>query len=264
MLGLVKRVQVVCEKKTEPQIEKEYPDVFQGIDKVTVQIDGVLFWRVLDPFTASYGVVHPEYAVTWLAQTTMHSELGKLTLDKVLREKESLTANIVHSINQASDEWGIKCLHYGIKDICSPLQVNKSGQMQVEAELKKKATVLESEGTREASINVAKEAQAVLAKAEAEAKAIHLLSEALTEQNGNAAASLSAAEQHVFAVFNLAIALNTILLPSNTGNLGGLVSQAITSTLAKPCPKESTEGNKEFDSKELKSQSASSQKPRPQ
>uniref|UniRef100_A0A7N6BB67 Stomatin-like protein 2, mitochondrial n=1 Tax=Anabas testudineus TaxID=64144 RepID=A0A7N6BB67_ANATE len=233
-----------------------------SLDNVTLQIDGVLYLRILDPFKASYGVEDPEYAVTQLAQTTMRSELGKLTLDKVFRERESLNSNIVHSINQASDEWGIRCLRYEIKDIHVPPRVKESMQMQVEAERKKRATVLESEGTREAAINVAEgskqaqilasegqkaeqinkaagEAQAVLAKAEAKAKAIRMLSEALTEQNGSAAASLSVAEQYVSAFSNLAKESNTILLPSNTGDISGMVTQAMTiyNTLAKTSPK---------------------------
>ncbi|CAL9683621.1 unnamed protein product [Knipowitschia caucasica] len=229
-----------------------------SLDNVTLQIDGVLYLRILDPFKASYGVEDPEYAVTQLAQTTMRSELGKLTLDKVFRERESLNSNIVHSINQASDEWGIRCLRYEIKDIHVPPRVKESMQMQAQAERKKRATVLESEGSREAAINVAEgrkqsqilasegekaeqinqaagEAQAVLAKAEAKAKAIRLLSDALTEQNGNAAASLSVAEQYVSAFSNLAKQSNTILLPTNTGDISGMVTQAMTiySTLAK-------------------------------
>ncbi|KAF6714901.1 Stomatin-like protein 2, mitochondrial [Oryzias melastigma] len=237
-----------------------------SLDNVTLQIDGVLYLRILDPFKASYGVEDPEYAVTQLAQTTMRSELGKLTLDKVFRERESLNSNIVHSINQASDEWGIRCLRYEIKDIHVPPRVKESMQMQVEAERKKRATVLESEGTREAAINVAEgrkqaqilasegekaeqinkaagEAQAVIAKAEAKAKAIRMLSDALTEQNGNAAASLSVAEQYVSAFSNLAKQSNTILLPSNTGDISGMVSQAMTiySTLSKTSQKLSPE-----------------------
>ncbi|TNN80849.1 Stomatin-like protein 2, mitochondrial [Liparis tanakae] len=229
-------------------------------DNVTLQIDGVLFLRILDPFKASYGVEDPEYAVTQLAQTTMRSELGKLTLDKVFRERESLNSNMVHSINQASDDWGIRCLRYEIKDIQVPPRVKDSMQMQ--AERKKRATVLESEGTREADINIAEgrkqsqilasegekaeqinkaagEAQAVLAKAEAKSKAIRLLSDALAEQNGSAAASLSVAEQYVSAFSNLAKESNTVLLPSNTNDVSGMVAQAMSiySRLAQPTPK---------------------------
>ncbi|XP_039615074.1 stomatin-like protein 2, mitochondrial isoform X1 [Polypterus senegalus] len=228
------------------------------LDNVTLQIDGVLFLRILDPFKASYGVEDPEYAVTQLAQTTMRSELGKLTLDKVFMERESLNANIVDALNQASSEWGIRCLRYEIKDIHVPPKVKESMQMQVEAERRKRATVLESEGTRQAAINVAEgnkqaqilasegqkeeqinkaagEANAVLAKAEAQAKAIEILSDALTKQNGNAAASLSIAEQYVKAFSNLAKQSNTILLPTNTGDISSMVIQAmgIYSTLSK-------------------------------
>jgi len=253
-----------------------------SLDNVTLQIDGVLYLRILDPFKASYGVEDPEYAVTQLAQTTMRSELGKLTLDKVFRERESLNANIVHAINQASDEWGIRCLRYEIKDIHVPPRVKESMQMQVEAERKKRATVLESEGTRESAINVAEgrkqaqilasegekaerinkaagEAQAVLAKAEAKSKAIRMLSEALTEQNGNAAASLSVAEQYVSAFSKLAKESNTILLPSNSGDVSSMVTQAMTiySTLAKTAPKVAAVAEEK--SEEPENHSASSQ-----
>lgn len=255
-----------------------------SLDNVTLQIDGVLYLRILDPFKASYGVEDPEYAVTQLAQTTMRSELGKLTLDKVFRERESLNSNIVHAINQAADEWGIRCLRYEIKDIHVPPRVKESMQMQVEAERKKRATVLESEGTREAAINVAEgrkqaqilasegekaerinqaagEAQAVLAKAEAKAKAIRMLSDALTEQNGNAAASLTVAEQYVSAFSKLAKESNTILLPSNSGDISGMVTQAMTiyGTLAKTSPKAAPEMAVEEKSDEPGNQSASSQ-----
>lgn len=72
---------------------------------------------VLYVFTASYGVEDPEFAITQLAQTTMRSELGKMTLDKVFRERESLNVSIVDSINKASAAWGISCLRYEIRDI---------------------------------------------------------------------------------------------------------------------------------------------------
>uniref|UniRef100_A0A8C2LVB1 Stomatin-like protein 2, mitochondrial n=1 Tax=Cricetulus griseus TaxID=10029 RepID=A0A8C2LVB1_CRIGR len=139
------------------------------LDNVTLQIDGVLYLRIMDPYKASYGVEDPEYAVTQLAQTTMRSELGKLSLDKVFRERESLNANIVDAINQAADYWGIRCLRYEIKDIHVPPRVKESMQMQVEAERRKRATVLESEGTRESAINVAegkKQAQILASEAE--------------------------------------------------------------------------------------------------
>uniref|UniRef100_A0A8C5TWB4 Stomatin-like protein 2, mitochondrial n=1 Tax=Malurus cyaneus samueli TaxID=2593467 RepID=A0A8C5TWB4_9PASS len=229
------------------------------LDNVTLQIDGVLYLRVMDPYKASYGVEDPEYAVTQLAQTTMRSELGKLSLDRVFRERESLNASIVDAINQASDCWGIRCLRYEIKDIHVPPRVKESMQMQVEAERRKRATVLESEGTRESAINVAEgqkqaqilaseaekaeqinkaagEANAMLVKARAKAEAIQLLAAALSQQHGNAAASLSVAEQYVNAFSKIAKDSNTVLLPANTGDVTNMVAQAlgIYTTLTKP------------------------------
>ncbi|KAM6111558.1 stomatin-like protein 2, mitochondrial [Phoenicopterus ruber ruber] len=227
------------------------------LDNVTLQIDGVLYLRVMDPYKASYGVEDPEYAVTQLAQTTVRSELGKLSLDRVFREWESLNANIVDAINQASDCWGIRCLRYKIKDIHVPLHVKESMQMQVEAERRKRATVMESEGMRESAINVAEgqkqarilaseaekakqineaagEASAALVKAKAEA--IQLLAAALAQQHSNAAASLSVAEQYMSTFSKVAKDSNAILLPANTGDVANVVTQAlgIFTTLTKP------------------------------
>ncbi|GFW47678.1 stomatin-like protein 2, mitochondrial [Trichonephila clavipes] len=125
------------------------------LDNVTLNIDGVLYLRVVDPYKASYGVEDPEFAITQLAQTTMRSELGKISLDSVFRERESLNFAIVEAINKASNAWGIDCLRYEIRDIRLPQRVNEAMQMQVEAERKKRAAILESEGIREADINVA-------------------------------------------------------------------------------------------------------------
>lgn len=73
-------------------------------------MDGVLYYRVHDPYKACYGVEDAHFAVTQLAQTTMRSEIGKLTLDKTLAERNQLNINIVEAINDASLEWGIICL----------------------------------------------------------------------------------------------------------------------------------------------------------
>lgn len=85
-------------------------------DNVTLDIDGVLYLRINDPYRASYGVEDPEFAIIQLAQTTMRSELGKISLDKVFREREGLNVGIVESINKASEVWGITCLRYEIRE----------------------------------------------------------------------------------------------------------------------------------------------------
>ena len=124
-------------------------------DNVTLHIDGVLYLKVIDPYKASYGVEDPEFAITQLAQTTMRSEIGKISLDSVFKEREMLNIAIVEAINSASNSWGLTCMRYEIRDITLPARVQEAMQMQVEAERKKRAAILESEGIREAEINVA-------------------------------------------------------------------------------------------------------------
>ncbi len=69
---------------------------------MTLNIDGILYLRVIEPYKASYGVEDPEFAITQLAQTTMRSEIGKITLDTLFRERENLNKHIVEAINLVS------------------------------------------------------------------------------------------------------------------------------------------------------------------
>lgn len=220
-------------------------------DNVTLSIDGVLYLRIVDPYLASYGVEDPEFAITQLAQTTMRSELGKISLDKVFRERESLNVNMVESINKASEAWGMTCLRYEIRDIKLPPRVQEAMQMQVEAERKKRAAVLESEGVRAAEINVAEgkrqarilaseadrqeqinkaigEASAIKAVAEARAKGLELVAGALLSEKGSNAAALTIAEQYVSAFDNLARTNNTLILPANANDISSIVTQAMS------------------------------------
>ena len=89
-------------------------------DNVAVHIDGVLYLRIMDPYKASYGVEDPEFAITQLAQTTMRSEIGKINLDTLFKERDNLNRGIVAAINQASEPWGIDCMRYEIRDIKMP------------------------------------------------------------------------------------------------------------------------------------------------
>ncbi|XP_030752510.1 stomatin-like protein 2, mitochondrial [Sitophilus oryzae] len=220
-------------------------------DNVTLSIDGVLYLRIVDPYLASYGVEDPEFAITQLAQTTMRSELGKISLDKVFRERESLNVSMVESINKASDAWGMTCLRYEIRDIRLPPRVQEAMQMQVEAERKKRAAVLESEGVRAADINVAEgkrqarilaseaqkqeqinkaagEAEAIKVVASARAKGLQVIAEALQGDFGQNAAALSVAEQYVEAFDKLARTNNTLILPANAGDVSNIVTQALS------------------------------------
>lgn len=219
-------------------------------DNVSILIDGVLYVKIVDPRLASYGVENPLYAVIQLAQTTMRSELGKITLDKTFEERDTLNEKIVMAINEAAKDWGLKCLRYEIRDISPPRGVRAAMEMQAEAERKRRAQVLESEGERQANINIADgkkssvileseaakmdqvnraqgEAEAILAKAQATAKGIAMVSQALKEHGGVEAASLRIAEQYVQAFSMIAKKGNTLLLPTSASNPASMVAQAL-------------------------------------
>lgn len=219
-------------------------------DNVTITIDGVLYVKVVDPHKASYGVDNAMYAVGQLAQTTMRSELGKITLDKTFEERETLNLAIVASINGAAEAWGLQCLRYEIKDITPPAGIITAMELQAEAERRKRASILESEGQRQAVINVAEgskqevilsseaekqaainrangEAQAITARAQATAAGLKMLAQELTSGGGAAAAQLRVAEQYVEAFRHLAKQANTLLLPANAGDPASMVAQAL-------------------------------------
>jgi len=205
---------------------------------------------VTDAYKAAYGVEDPHFAVTQLAQTTMRSEIGKLTLDRMFEEREALNLNIVRWINEAAEDWGIRCMRYEIRDISPPRAIKVAMEMQAEAERRKRALVLDSEGEKEAEINIATgkklsrvlaseasmqerinigkgDAAAVEAHANATAAATKAIAEALASERGAAATSLRLAEQYVEAFKGIAQTGNMVVLPANASDVGSMVAQAM-------------------------------------
>ncbi|KND00434.1 uncharacterized protein SPPG_04753 [Spizellomyces punctatus DAOM BR117] len=222
-------------------------------DNVTLELDGVLYYRVVDPYKASYGVEDAEFAVAQLAQTTMRAEIGQMTLDRTLAERTQLNFNIVNAINSAAADWGIKCLRYEIRDIHPPENVVVAMHQQVSAERRKRAEILESEGARQASINVAEgrkqsaileseavkarqinhaqgEAEAILLRAQANSQSIERIAQAIQSHGntGQDAVSLSVAEKYIEAFGALAKEGTTVVVPSNVNDISGMVTQMMT------------------------------------
>ena len=86
-------------------------------DNVSVGIDGVLFFRVVDPIKASYGISDYIQAVVQLAQTTLRSEIGKIDLDRSFEERDKINAAVIMAIDQGTEPWGVKVLRYELKSI---------------------------------------------------------------------------------------------------------------------------------------------------
>ncbi|KAI6867690.1 Uncharacterized protein KC319_g2040 [Hortaea werneckii] len=221
-------------------------------DNVTLELDGVLYTRVFDPFKASYGVEDADYAITQLAQTTMRSEIGQLTLDHVLKERAALNTNITQAINEAAADWGIRCLRYEIRDIHAPGPVVEAMHRQVTAERSKRAEILDSEGQRQSAINVAEgrkqsvilaseaikaeqinsasgEAEAIMLKAQATARGIDAVARSIEQgqQSAQGAVSLSVAEKYVDAFGKLAKEGTSVVVPGNVGDIGSMIATAM-------------------------------------
>lgn len=210
-------------------------------DNVTISIDGVLFLRIIDPYQASYGVNEPIMAVTQLAQTTMRSEIGKMTLDQTFKERDKMNQAIVTIVNDAAQAWGIEVLRYEIRDILPPQSIKQAMEMQAEAERRRRAEVLQSEGDRQSEVNIAEgkrqaailraegEAQAILERAKASAEGIRVLSSAIsTSAAGEKAASLRVAEQWVAAWKEIARTSNTMIIPANPSDTSSMVATAMS------------------------------------
>lgn len=220
-------------------------------DNITLTVDGVLYFRVLDPYKATYGVDDYVFAVIQLAQTTMRSELGKMELDRTFEERNLLNANIVEAINEAADPWGIQVLRYEIKDITPPRSVMDAMEAQMKAEREKRARILESEGHRQAAINVAEgnkqaqvlaaeaekaeqvlraegEAKAILAVAEAQAHALRQVGEAAHTDEGQKAIQLDLATKAIAAKQAIAKESSVVLLPDSASDATSVVAQAMT------------------------------------
>jgi regulator of protease activity HflC (stomatin/prohibitin superfamily) len=110
-------------------------------DNIQVEVDGLLYLKVMDAKKASYGIGNYLAACINLAQTTMRSEIGKITLGETFSERETVNVKIIHEIDKASDPWGVKVLRYEIRDIRPSAHVIETLERRMEAERDKRAKI---------------------------------------------------------------------------------------------------------------------------
>jgi len=220
-------------------------------DNTQLQVDGILYFQVTDPRLASYGSSNYIVAITQLAQTTLRSIIGRMELDRTFEERDHINATVVEALDKAAANWGVKVLRYEIKDLTPPKEILHAMQAQITAEREKRAVIAtsegkqqeqinlaagaraaaiaQSEGVKQAEINTAQgQAAAILSIAEANAKAIRQVAEAISSPGGMNAVNLKVAEQYVAAFANLAKTSTTLIVPSNLAELGTLVTAATT------------------------------------
>lgn len=216
-------------------------------DNIQVEVDGVLYFQVIDPIKASYGVNDYAFASIQLSQTTMRSEVGKIDLDKTFEEREKINQEIVNAVDKASIPWGIKVTRYEIKNIVPPVSIKDAMEKQMRAEREKRAEIAESEGDKQAKINRAEgDKQEAIARSEGEkmkrineaegraqeiervanatAKGIREIASAINERGGINAVNLRIAEQYLGEFGKLAQRNNAMIIPSNLSDVAGMVA----------------------------------------
>ncbi|MBF2761486.1 MAG: paraslipin [Ectothiorhodospiraceae bacterium AqS1] len=220
-------------------------------DNVMVTVDGVLYMQVFDSRMSAYGIENYKFAASQMAQTSLRSAIGKIELDRTFEEREALNRQVVSAIDEAAQNWGVKVLRYEIRDITPPQTVMEAMEKQMRAEREKRAEIAISEGDRQSRINRAEglmteairisegEKQKLINEAEGNARQIELIAGAtarglsdiavaLSKEGGETAARLRVAEQYVEQFGRLAQESNSLILPSDLGNIASLVATAMS------------------------------------
>ena len=210
-------------------------------DNATVQVDGVVFYQVVDAAKSSYEVADLFNSILNLAMTNIRTVLGSMALDECLSERNRINNNLMSVVDEAVEPWGVKITRIEIKDITPPADLVESMARQMKAERDKRAEILEAEGTRQADILRAqgqKQAQVLRAEAmkeaafqeaegrersaQAEAEATRMVSEAIA-QGDSKAINYFVATKYVEALEAMATSNNqkTLILPVEATNILG-------------------------------------------
>ncbi len=218
------------------------------LDNVKVQVDGVLYMKVMDPRKASYGIADYKYATVQLAQTSMRSVIGRLELDRTFEERQQINAQIVKSVDEASAAWGVDVTRYEIQNIHVPETVLKSMEVQMIAERDRRAVLAKSVGEMEARINysigVMEEAinrsegekqrrvneaegtrEEILSLARATAAGLRRVAEAVAASGGEEAVVLRITEAYLAQLKRLAHKGTQVVLPMDLADFSGVLNQ---------------------------------------
>lgn len=231
-------------------------------DNITLNIDGILFMKVIDAAAATNNVTDYKLAVTQLAMTTMRNSIGSLELDDCFQNRDSINARILAAMTEATAPWGVMVTRYEIKDINPPQTIQEDMEKQMTAEREKRSVILTAEGVKTAAITKAeglkqarvldaeaakaeqvlaaeasKESQILTAQgkaaaialvAEADANALNTIGKAASTKEGHDAVMLTLAQDAIKAHQAIAAESTVVLTDGKTGdNIANTVAQAI-------------------------------------
>ncbi|MGD1910641.1 MAG: SPFH domain-containing protein [Rivularia sp. (in: cyanobacteria)] len=148
-------------------------------DNVAIEVDAVVYWRIVDMEKAYYKVENLQAAMVNLVLTQIRSEMGQLELDQTFTARSEVNETLLRDLDIATDPWGVKVTRVELRDIIPSKAVQDSMELQMSAERKKRAAILTSEGERESAVNSSRgRAEAQVLEAEANQKAVILRAEA--------------------------------------------------------------------------------------
>jgi len=124
-------------------------------DNVTLKVNAVMYFRVVDPLKSVIGVENYLYATSQLAQTTLRSVLGQVELDELLSSRETLNVKLQGILDQQTEPWGIKVTHVEVKQIDLPPEMQRAMARQAEAERERRAKIIAAEGEAQAAKQLA-------------------------------------------------------------------------------------------------------------
>ncbi len=219
-------------------------------DNVTLEVDGVLYLQVINAKLSAYGIDNYHFATAQLAQTSLRSAIGKISLDNTFEARESLNGQVVAALDEAASNWGVKVLRYEIRDIQPPRTVLEAMEKQMKAEREKRAEIARSEGEKQAILNRAEgdrgeaiflsegekmkrineaegKAQEILMVAKATAEGVRLVADVLASPGGIEAANLEVAQNYVNQFGKLAQTSNTMIIPANAADVSSMIATAM-------------------------------------
>jgi regulator of protease activity HflC (stomatin/prohibitin superfamily) len=214
-------------------------------DNIQVEIDGLVYLKVMDPQLASYGIGDYSLAAINMAQTTMRSEVGKLSLGEIFSERETLNETIVREIDRASESWGIKVYRYEVANISPSAHVVTTLEKQMVAERDRRADITLATADKEAKINMSEgvrqeainlsigERQRRINIAEgrgreisllagAQATGIALVAEAINKPGGNMAIKMRLVDQFVEELGKILESSDISVLPGEMARVKGI------------------------------------------
>lgn len=219
-------------------------------DNIQVEVDGLLYIKVMDAKKASYGIGNYTAASINLAQTTMRSEVGKITLGETFSERERVNMRIIEEIDRASDPWGVKVLRYEIKDLKPSDEVVEKLEEQMEAEREKRAQITlataekeklinVSEGERQESINISEgqksltineaegKAESIRLIADATAQSISMIAESVRGPSGNDAMKMRLIDQYIEELGKVLENSDVTVFPTGLASLKGIFDEIV-------------------------------------